>query len=62
MGAYYYLRIVKLMWFDAATVTFGRVPGAVKLVYSLSGLLVIGYIFVGGPVGAAAEAAAKALF
>ena len=62
VGAYYYLRIVKLMWFDASTVTFGRVPGAVKLVYSLSGLLVIGYVFFGGPVGVAAEAAAKALF
>jgi NADH-quinone oxidoreductase subunit N len=62
VGAYYYLRIVKLMWFDAATVTFGRVPGSVKLVYSLSGLLVAGYVFFGGPVGVAAEAAAKALF
>jgi len=62
VGAYYYLRIVKLMWFDASTVTFGRVPGAVKLVYSLSGLLVVGYVLFGGQIGLAAEAAAKALF
>lgn len=62
VGAYYYLRIVKLMWFDAPTVTFGRVPGAVKLVYTLSGLLVAGYVLFGGPVGVAAEVAAKALF
>jgi NADH-quinone oxidoreductase subunit N len=62
VGAYYYLRIVKLMWFDASTVTFGRVPGTVKLVYSLSGLLVVGYVLFGGQIGLAAEAAAKALF
>jgi NADH-quinone oxidoreductase subunit N len=62
VGAYYYLRVVKLMWFDASTVTVGRVPGTVKLVYSLSGLLVVGYVLFGGQVGVAAEAAAKALF
>ena len=62
VGAYYYLRIVKLMWFDGATITMGRAPGAVRLVYMLSGLLVVGYLFFGGHVGVAAETAAKALF
>ena len=62
VGAYYYLRIVKLMWFDASVTTFARVPGAVKLVYSLSGLFVAGYVLFGGHIGVAAEAAAKALF
>jgi NADH-quinone oxidoreductase subunit N len=62
VGAYYYLRIIKLMWFDAPTVTLARVPGSLKLVYSLSGLLVAGYVLFGGQVGVAAEVAAKALF
>jgi NADH-quinone oxidoreductase subunit N len=62
VGAYYYLRVVKLMWFDAPVNTIARVPGALKLVYSLSGLLVVGYVLFGGQIGLAAEAAAKALF
>ncbi|MDH6268795.1 NADH-quinone oxidoreductase subunit N [Rhizobium sp. SG_E_25_P2] len=62
VGAYYYLRIVKVMWFDAPVAEMARAPGALKLVYGLSGLLVIGYILIGGPIGAAAEAAAAALF
>jgi len=62
VGAYYYLRVVKLMWFDAPVNTIGRVPGALKLVYSLSGLLIVGYVLFGGQIGLAAEAAAKALF
>jgi NADH-quinone oxidoreductase subunit N len=62
VGAYYYLRIVKLMWFDAATITFGRTPGTLKLVYGLSGLFVVGYVVFGGRIGTAAEAAAAALF
>jgi NADH-quinone oxidoreductase subunit N len=62
VGAYYYLRVVKLMWFDASTNTVGRAPGALKLVYGLSGLFVIGYVVFGGRIGTAAEAAAAALF
>jgi NADH-quinone oxidoreductase subunit N len=62
VGAYYYLRIVKLMWFDAATTEFGRTPGSLKLVFSLSGIFVLGYVLFGGPIGTAAEAAAAALF
>ena len=33
VGAYYYLRIVKVMWFDAATDEFARTPGELKLVF-----------------------------
>jgi NADH-quinone oxidoreductase subunit N len=62
VGAYYYLRLVKVMWFDASVTTIGRVPGALKLVYGLSGLFVVGYVLIGLPIGSAAEAAAKALF
>jgi NADH-quinone oxidoreductase subunit N len=62
VGAYYYLRIVKIMWFDSSTIVFGRAPGTLKLVYGLSGLFVVGYVVFGGRIGAAAEAAAAALF
>jgi NADH-quinone oxidoreductase subunit N len=62
VGAYYYLRIIKLMWFDAPVRELARVPGSLKLVFSVSGLLVLGYVLFGGMVGTAAEAAAAALF
>lgn len=62
VGAYYYLRIVKVMWFDDVKREFTRPAGELKLIYGLSGLFVIGYLLIGGPIGAAAEAAARSLF
>jgi len=62
VGAYYYLRIIKLMWFDAATIEIARIPGSLKVIFCLSGLFVAGYVLVGGPIGRAAEIAAAALF
>ncbi|OQP85584.1 NADH-quinone oxidoreductase subunit N [Rhizobium rhizosphaerae] len=62
VGAYYYLRVVKLMWFDDAKGSFARPEMALRLVYSLSGLFLIGYVLIGGPLGAAAEAAARTFF
>ncbi|MCQ4632379.1 MULTISPECIES: NADH-quinone oxidoreductase subunit NuoN [Shinella] len=62
VGAYYYLRIIKVMWFDEATGEFARTAGELKLVFGLSGLFVVGYVLIGGPIGAAAEAAARTFF
>ncbi|MCF3642025.1 NADH-quinone oxidoreductase subunit NuoN [Rhizobium sp. TRM95111] len=62
VGAYYYLRIVKVMWFDEATGEFARTAGELKLVFGLSGLFVVGYVLIGGAVGEAAEAAARTFF
>lgn len=62
VGAYYYLRVVKVMWFDEATGEFDRTSGEIKLVLGLSVLFLAGYVVVGGPVGAAAEAAARTFF
>lgn len=62
VGAYYYLRVIKVMWFDEATGEFARTAGELKLVFGLSGLFVIGYVLIGGPIGAAAEAAARTFF
>ena len=62
VGAYYYIRIVKIMWFDEATAGFVPVSSELRLVMGVSGLFVLGYVLVGGPVGRAAEAAAQTLF
>ncbi|SES10710.1 NADH-quinone oxidoreductase subunit NuoN [Rhizobium sp. NFR03] len=62
VGAYYYLRVIKLMWFDEPAGEFARPSGSLKLVYGLSGLFIVGYVIVGGPIGAAAEAAARTFF
>ena len=62
VGAYYYLRIVKLMWFDDAKGEFARPSGSLRLVYGLCGLFVLGYVLIGGPIGTAAEVAARTFF
>ncbi|MGR6431234.1 NADH-quinone oxidoreductase subunit NuoN [Rhizobium sp. PAMB 3174] len=62
VGAYYYLRIVKLMWFDQPKGEFTRVAGELRLVFGLAGLFVAAYVLIGGPLGAAAEAAAASFF
>ncbi|KQY19526.1 NADH-quinone oxidoreductase subunit NuoN [Rhizobium sp. Root482] len=62
VGAYYYLRIVKLMWFDDAKDEFARPSGVLRLVYGLCGLFVLAYVLIGGPIGTAAEAAARTFF
>ncbi|MGF9562256.1 NADH-quinone oxidoreductase subunit NuoN [Neorhizobium sp. JUb45] len=62
VGAYYYLRVVKLMWFDQPTGEFARTSGILKLVFGFSGLFVTAYVLFGGPVGTAASAAAKSFF
>ena len=62
VGAYYYLRVIKVMWFDEATARFDRTSAALKLVFGLSGLFVTAYVLFGGPLGLAADAAARALF
>ncbi len=62
VGAYYYLRVVKVMWFDEPKGEFARVSPELRLVFGLSGLFVVGYLLIGGPVGSAAEAAAQSFF
>ncbi|MGN6551799.1 MAG: NADH-quinone oxidoreductase subunit NuoN [Pararhizobium sp.] len=62
VGCYYYLRIVKVMWFDEPAGEFVPVAGELRLVYGLSGLFTLGYVVIGGPIGAAAAAAAKTFF
>jgi NADH-quinone oxidoreductase subunit N len=62
VGAYYYLRIVKLMYFDEPAKAFDR-PGAVaRIVLALSGLMIILFVFLPSPITNAAMAAAQSLF
>jgi NADH-quinone oxidoreductase subunit N len=63
VGAYYYLRIIKIMWFDESR--GGKfVPAAaeLKVVLGASALFVLFFIVIAGPVSTAAEAAARSFF
>jgi NADH-quinone oxidoreductase subunit N len=62
VGAYYYLRIVKLMYFDEPAGEFVREPAEVRLVYFLSGLFIIGFVLFAKPLVALAQTAAESLF
>lgn len=62
VGAYYYLRIIKIMWFDEPAGGFLPMAGELRLVLGLSGAFVLFYVLIGGPIGSMAEAAAKSLF
>ncbi|MDI7864368.1 NADH-quinone oxidoreductase subunit NuoN [Rhizobiaceae bacterium n13] len=62
VGAYYYLRLIKVMWFDPATAEFTRVPGELRLVFGLACFFVCAYVFFGGMIGTAAEVAAATFF
>jgi NADH-quinone oxidoreductase subunit N len=63
IGAYYYLRIVKIMYFDEPEgVGFEPLPGELGAVLTVSGVLVLVFIVVAGPLVDAAGAAARSLF
>ena len=62
VGAFYYLRIVKLIYFDEAAEPFEPMPGELRVVLGLSGLFIVFFVFVAAPLEAAATAAAQSLF
>src|SRR6187431_1347680 len=62
VGAYYYLLIVKLMYFDEPAPGFVPMPGMLKAVLGVSGLFNILFFVFPAPLVAAAAAAAKSLF
>lgn len=62
VGAYYYLRIIKIMWFDESVGGFLPMAGSLRLVLGVSGAFVLFYVLIGGPVSTYAEAAAKSFF
>jgi NADH-quinone oxidoreductase subunit N len=62
VGAYYYLRIVKVIYFDEPGERYDAMPAGVKLVLGLTSLFVVLYVLVPAPLGTAAAAAARSLF
>ncbi|ERM00323.1 NADH:ubiquinone oxidoreductase subunit N [Brucella intermedia 229E] len=62
VGAFYYLRMIKIMWFDEPTGGFVPVAGELRLVLGVTGAFVLFYVFIAGPIGGFAEAAAKTFF
>ncbi|MGE5534671.1 MAG: NADH-quinone oxidoreductase subunit NuoN [Acidobacteriota bacterium] len=62
VGAYYYLAIVKTIYFDEAAEGFQRMPAGVRLVLAVAGLSNLLFFVYPGPLLDAATAAAKSLF
>jgi NADH-quinone oxidoreductase subunit N len=62
VSAYYYVRIVKVMYFDEPVATFDRVDGSLKLVLAGSlAVVAIGILFI-NPLQTSTAAAAASLF
>jgi len=62
VGAYYYLRIVKIMYFDEPADAFEPMPGSLKIVLAISGLFTVLFFVYPGPLVSAAGSAASSLF
>jgi NADH-quinone oxidoreductase subunit N len=62
IGAYYYVHVVKVMYFDEAAAPFDRRPLSLSFVSAGMGIATAGFLLVLGPVSNAAQAAALALF
>lgn len=61
VSAYYYLRVIKLMYFDAPTVEFDVEPGrAMKIIMAGAALFTVFFAAFPAPLRSAAEAAASA--
>ena len=62
VGAYYYVRVVKIMFFDEAKEKFLAVPVRAGLIMGLASLFVLLYVVWPAPLVAGADAAARTLF
>src|ERR1700686_3067396 len=62
VGAFYYLTIVKIMYFDEPVKGFESMPGLLRLVLGVSGLIVMLFFAYPAPIVDAATVAAKSLF
>ena len=62
VGAYYYLRVIKVMYFDAAEPAFDARPAALSFVAAVGAVVTTLFFVFPAPVVAAAEAAARGLF
>ena len=62
VGAYYYLRIVKIMYFDAPAERFEPMPATLAAVLGISGIVVLFYSVYPAPLVEVSGYAAKSLF
>jgi NADH-quinone oxidoreductase subunit N len=62
VGAFYYLRIVKIMYFDEPAPVLDRPATSVALLYGLSSAAMLGLFIVPAPFVTGASIAAKSLF
>ena len=62
VGAFYYLTIIKIMYFDEPAKSFQNMPGLLRIVLGVSGLINILFFVYPAPLLGAATAAAKSLF
>jgi NADH-quinone oxidoreductase subunit N len=62
VGAYYYLAIIKIMYFDEPAQPFEPMPYQLKAVLAVAGLFNLLFFVYPGPLVEAANAAAKSLF
>ncbi len=62
VGAYYYLRIVKIMYFDDAGATFDAIPASVQVTLGVSAIFVILFFLTPSTLKAAADVASRSLF
>jgi len=63
VSAFYYLRIVKVMYFDEPVLQFAAAPAELRVVMGAGAFLLVTYFFtVGAPLGAWAHNAAGSLF
>jgi NADH-quinone oxidoreductase subunit N len=62
MGAFYYIRVIKVIYFDEARPAFDPRPASLSFVAAIGGLVTTFFFVFPAPIVAAAEAAAKVLF
>ena len=62
VAAYYYLRVVKIIYFDEPAVAFDKAPAVLRVVLAVAGLFVLLLFAYPSPFVAATAAAAKTLF
>lgn len=62
IGAYYYIRLIKIMYFDAPADAFDKPDGATGTIMFVCSALMLVLFFAAGPFVDGADAAAKSLF
>jgi NADH-quinone oxidoreductase subunit N len=61
IGAFYYLRIIKIMYFDSGDPQFDKMAGGVRFVMAVGAAATLLFVFIPGPLIIAAAQAARAL-